>query len=326
MNAMLGRKAWPGYAPWAHTVLACRSEFTRVARSFWLIPELIPLPSRDDIALLYCVCRRLDDAVDDAPGVELARAALAAWSRELRGLDEPRPLVAAFLAGARRTSLPMECIDRLLEGMEHDLGSVRIADDDALLRYGYRVAAAVGLLLAPLAGMSGDAAAARVVDLAIGLQISNVLFGVQGDARRGRVYVPATRLAAAGLRPEDVLAVPHDARLVPVLTGLAALADAYYRSALEGIVHFPLRYRHGVILFARLYADLGWRAARGETPIVVPQRISAAIKALRLLELLATGWHPRTIGLWQVPAHDAALHRAISGWPGTSGRLLQRQG
>ncbi|HZR07613.1 MAG TPA: hypothetical protein VFA79_03470, partial [Myxococcales bacterium] len=48
---------WRGYAPWARTVAECRREFVRVARSFWLIPEIIPKVARDDVALLYCVCR-----------------------------------------------------------------------------------------------------------------------------------------------------------------------------------------------------------------------------------------------------------------------------
>ena len=319
MTSQLGRRAWRGYAPWADTVLASRREFMRVTRSFWLIPEIIPLPERDDVALLYCVCRRLDDEIDEAPDADHARAALARWSAELHGKTEPQPLVAAFLAGAARRQLPMECVDRLLEGMENDLGPVRIADDDALLRYCYRVAAAVGLMLARLVGIAHDADA-RVVDYALALQISNVLFGVKGDARRDRVYLPATRLAAVGLRAEDVLAAPDDARLLPVMRGLADLADAYYASALAGMSQFPLRYRHGVILFARVYADLGRRAARGERGLDSRGPLSGAVMTRLLVELVATGWYPRTMGLWPVPAHDPRLHRAIAGWPGTGGR------
>jgi phytoene synthase len=295
----------------------------RVTRSFWLIPDVIPLPERDDVSLLYCVCRLLDDDVDEAPDLEHARAALARWSAELRGQAEPRPLVAAFLAGAARTQLPMECLDHLLQGMKDDLEPVRIADDDALLRYCYRVAAAPGLLLARLVGIRGRDADARVIDYAIGLQISNVLFGVKGDARRDRVYLPATRLASAGLRAEDVLAAPDDARALSVMRGLAELADEYYRSALLGMARFRLRYRHGVILFARVYADLGRRAARGQRVLDPRTGVSWPVMARRLAELVATGWHPRTLGVWPSPPHDAALHRVIAGWPGTAPRAHQ---
>ncbi|HZJ64352.1 MAG TPA: phytoene/squalene synthase family protein [Kofleriaceae bacterium] len=309
-------RTWPGYAQWIDTVLACRREFVRVARSFWLIPELIPVPARDDISLLYCVCRRLDDAVDEAPDISHARAALAQWRDELAGRTEARPLVAAFLAGVPRTGLPMACMEHLLDGMELDLGDVRIADDEELLRYAYRVSAAVGLMLAPLLGIRGAAAEQRVVDLGLALQLSNILLGVGGDARRGRVYLPASRLVEANLAFDDVLAAPGDARLRPVLQGIAELAGHYYRSAALGAAHVPLRYRHGVILLGRAYAELGRRAARGEATPEAPAQLPRVVKALRLVELFATAWHPRTLGFISAPPHDPALHRAIAGWHG----------
>lgn len=311
-----GGRTWPGHAPWVDTVLACRREFVRVARSFWLIPELIPLPARDDIALLYCVCRQLDDAVDDAPDTAHARAALAQWRDELTGRTEPRPLIAAFLAGVPRSGLPLACMAHLLDGMQLDLGPVRIADDHQLLRYAYRVSAAVGLMLAPLLGVHGAAAEQRVIDLGIALQLSNILLGVHGDARRGRVYLPASRLTAAGLGFDTVLAAPGDVRLRPVLRGIAELADPYYRSAELGAACVPLRYRHGVILLGRAYAELGWRVARGQASPEAPAQLPRTAKLRRLVELFATAWHPRTLGLVPAPAHDPALHLPIAGWHG----------
>ena len=309
-------RLWSGYIAWADTVLAARREFTGVARSFWLVPELVPLPARDDISLLYCVCRRLDDEIDDAPSIEHACIALARWRAELSGAAEPRPLIAAFLAGVPRSGLPLACMDHLLDGMAFDLGTVRIADDAELLRYAYRVSAAVGLMLAPLLGVHGAEAERRVVDLGLALQLTNVVLGVAGDAKRDRVYLPATRLAAERLGARDVLANPGDPRLRPVLHGLADLADAYYRSAALGAACVPLRYRHGVILLGRAYAELGRRAASGELSRIAPAQLPRTIKVRRLLELAATAWHPRTLGLIAPPPHDAALHAAIAGWRG----------
>jgi 15-cis-phytoene synthase len=310
---------WPGYAPWEETVRACRREFERVARSFWLIPEIIPPLARDDVALLYCFCRRLDDAVDEAPGLEEARAALQRFRAELSGRAAPRPLVAAFLAGVSRTGLPIECAADLLDGVESDLAVVRLADDDALLRYSYQVSSSVGLMLAPLLGVRGAEAERRVVDLGLALQLSNILLGVRGDARRGRVYLPAARLATGGLRADDVLRDPGDARLFPVLRGIAALADGYYRSAALGASLVPLRYRHGVLLLGKVYGELGWRAARGEAAPDAPAGLPFGHKILRLAGLFLTAWHPRTLGLTAPPRHDPALHRAIAGRRGANG-------
>jgi phytoene synthase len=310
--------SWAGYARWADTVVACRAEFVRVARSFWLIPEIIPALARDDVAVLHGFCRQLDDAIDDEPDASRARKTLVRWRDELEGRATPRPLIAALVAGAERTGLPLVCADHLLDGIELDLGEVRIADDGELLRYAYRVSAAVGLMLAPLLGIRDDPVAAqRVVDLGLALQLSNVLLGVCDDARRGRVYLPATRLAAHGLTAADVLAHPTDRRLRPVLHGLAELAEQLYRSAEQGAARVPLRYRHGVILLGRAYAELGRRAANGDAAPVVPAGLPLRIKLAHLAKLLAIAGRPDVLGLTPPPPHDPALHRAlVAEWPG----------
>lgn len=310
---------WAGYLPWADTVASARAEFVAVARSFWLIPEIIPPIAREDIGLLYCFCRRLDDAVDEAPTRDAARTALAAWRAELDGAAPARPLIAAFLAGAARTGLPLACARHLMDGMASDLEDVRMPDDDALVLYAYRVSSAVGLMLAPLLGVHGSEAERRVLDLGVALQLSNVLLGVAGDARRGRVYLPATRLRDAGLTPDDVLARPSDPRLRPVLEGLAALADCYYVSAEHGAAEVPLRYRHGVLLLGRAYGALGRRAARGQVAPNTPGGLALRHKLAHLGELLVIGLRPRVLGFGSVPPHDPSLHRALAGLPGAHG-------
>ena len=317
MNPRAEQPAWPGYRPWADTVADCRREFTRVARSFWLIPEIIPPVAREDVALLYCFCRRLDDAVDDAATPADAAAALAAFQNELAGVAPPRPLVAAFLAGAARSGLPLGCADALFDGMRSDLGPVRIADEDSLIRYAYQVSSAVGLMLCPLLGIRNPAALPRAVDLGIALQLTNILLGVTEDAAHDRVYIPRTRLAATGLSPEDVLAGRGGIKLHSTLLGLAELAEVFYHSAERAAPLVPLRYRHGILLLSRVYAGLGREAARGVSRRDGPVGLSPAAKLRRLLEVFALAWTPGVLGLSHPPRHDAALHRGIAGWYGT---------
>lgn len=310
--------AWPGYAPWADTVAAAREEFDRTARAFGLIPGLIPPVDREDVALLYCFCRHLDDAVDEAPSPGAARAALDAIEAECDGRAEPRPLIAAFRAGAARSGLPLGCTRYLLDGMRSDLGLVRIPDDTAFLRYCYQVSAAVGQMLAPLLGIRDPVALTRAVDLGIGLQVSNILLGVRADAARDRVYLPATRLARHGLTPDDVLAgINHD-RLRPMLLDLARLGEAYYASAELAAWRTPLRYRHGILLLGRVYSGMGRAAARRADAPSTPDRVGAGMRVWRLIELAAIALDPRILGLTEEPPHDPALHTAIAGWPGAN--------
>ena len=314
------RVHWPGYEPWREVMVRSRRGLLDAARTLCLLPEILPPLVRDDVALLHAFCRHLDDTVDEAAGAEAAAAGLLRLEAELLGRAPARPLVAALLAGAPRMGFPREALLALLEGMRGDLGRVRIADDDELLRYCYRVSASVGLLLCPVLGIPPHAWP-RAVDLGIGLQLSNILLGIGEDGRRDRVYIPQSRLARAGLVHEDVLGGRAGDRLRPVLEGIAALADRYYRSADEGARDIPWRYRHGVLVMSRVYAGLGRRAAREGIDRRGGTSVSAGEKALRLVQVLGVSLTPRMLGLTGPPPHERELHRAIVGWPGTSGQV-----
>lgn len=310
---------WGGYTPWAETVLRCRDEFFRTARQFWLLPEILEPVVRDDVALLYCFCRRLDDAVDDAPSREAAREALHAVAEELRERRPPRPLIAALLAARIRVPFPVHAAEALITGMASDLDPVRIQDDAELVRYCYRVSSSVGLMLCAILRIEAPRSMPRAVDLGIALQLTNILLGVGEDARRDRVYLPATRLASEGLAPAQVLNASADrAALRRVMTGLADLADRYYASADEGVRDIPWRYRHGVLVLARFYDAMGRRATRpAHDPYGRGVRLPGWEKAARMLGVWLESWEPRMIGWDAPPPHDASLHAAIEGWPGT---------
>ncbi len=312
--------AWPGYAPWRDTVVACRREFEKVVLSFGLIPWLIPPARREDIALLYCFCRRLDDEVDEAPDGHAARTALEAARAELAGTAPARPLIAAFHAMALRNDLPLECARHLLDGMQGDLGPVRVPDDAELIRYSYRVSAAVGQLLSPLLGIRDREALVRAVDLGLGLQVSNILLGVVADAAKDRVYLPATRLAAHGLDHDAVLADPASPRLTPVKAELAALAETLYRSAELGASRTPYRYRHGIMLLGRVYGGMGRAIVANPAAPTQPLHLGWPTRIARLVEVLVRGFHPEVLGLTTPTPHDPTLHAPIAGWPGVDPR------
>lgn len=312
---------WSGYTPWADTVLRSRDEFFRTARQFWLLPEILEPVVRDDVALLYCFCRRLDDAVDEAPSREVAREALHAVAEELRERRPPRPLIAALLAARTRVPFPVHAAEALIAGMASDLDPVRMPSDVELIQYCYRVSSSVGLMLCAILRIETPRSIPRAVDLGIALQLTNILLGVSEDARRNRVYLPASRLAAEGITPAKVLDASVDrAALRRVMTGLADLADRYYTSADEGVRDIPWRYRHGVLVLSRFYAAMGRRATHARhDPFTDRVRLPWWEKATRMLGVWLESWEPRMIGWDEPPRHEAALHEAIAGWPGAGG-------
>jgi len=308
----------------AAVVLDSRAVLARHARSFRLASLFLPREAADEAAITYAFCRAADDMADEAPDLDTARAALLGLDAELTGAAPASPFVAAYLDVARRRDIPVEAAQELLRGLESDLGLVRIADDRELVRYCYRVAGTVGLMMCGVLGVTADAARAPAVDLGLGMQITNICRDVLEDARRDRVYIPASRLARVGLTPDDLLdpALPRDldrrARLASVVRDLLVIAEAAYTRAWHGMHHIPARPRLAIHVAAVLYRDIGRRLRdlHGADPIhgrtIVPQG----------QRLRGVGWgllsavHPVSWGMGSESAGVPALHRHLRGLGG----------
>lgn len=297
-----------------------RDVFRRKARTFWWAGRLLPRTVRDDAATVYAFCRLVDDTGDETENAADAKLALEALSNEVLARAQPRPLVAEFQAVARRLGLPLEAASELIAGVRGDLGVVRMGDDDELLRYCYRVASTVGLMMCGVLGVRCREALPHAVDLGIAMQLTNICRDVAEDAGRGRVYLPASRLRAAGVEPELLLsgAAPPE-RVARVVGEVLALADLYYRSADGGMRDIPWRFRPAILVASRTYRAIGVKVRRGSpgalagrTVVPWPEKLAWGATAM------AASFRPGMLGLTPRWAHDRALHQALRGLPGAN--------
>lgn len=295
-----------------------RAVMERHARTFSLAARFLPPAARDDAALLYAFCRRVDDIADEDPDPEHARALLRGMQADLRAGRSEDPDVRALLSMSARQDLPLEAAIELIEGACSDLRPrLRIADDAELLLYAYRVAGTVGLLMSRLIGVRDEAALPHAVDLGIAMQITNICRDVLEDAGRDRVYLPASRLLAAGVEPAALARGEVDGgRIAPVVRDLLDLAERYYASAERGMIHIPWRSRVAIRIASRVYRAIGRRLrARGCDPLQGRTVVPFAMKAAWTLQALATsllpGWPLRS-------RHEARLHRLLPSLPGAN--------
>jgi phytoene synthase len=70
----------------------------------------------------------------------------------------------------------------MILGLLSDLEEVRYETIDALLRYSYRVAGTVGLMMCDVLDVDDPAAAAFAIDLGIAMQLTNICRDVREDA------------------------------------------------------------------------------------------------------------------------------------------------
>ena len=239
-------------------VLQSRQVLATRARSFRWAAAFLPERSHDRAAVLYAFCRAVDDAADEA----------VTPAEGLRGLEElkaslqepPAASLGAAVLELVRAGVPRIAIDELMAGARSDLKEVRLADDGELLRYGFQVAGTVGLMMCGVLDVTDRRAARHAIDLGIGMQLTNICRDVLEDAANGRVYLPRTRLIAAGTSPEELLLGCADRQAVArVVTELLALADQYYASADAGMRYIPGRPRLAIMVASRLYRSIGLR-------------------------------------------------------------------
>ncbi len=183
--------------------------------------------------------------------------------------------------------------------------------DAELDDYTYRVAGCVGEFwtrmcrahLFPEAPLDDAVLLADAVRFGKGLQLVNILRDVPADLRRGRCYLPADRLQAAGLTPVDLLDPASEPKLRPLYDGYLGVAAAHlaagwaYTNTLpRGQVRVRLAGAWPILIGARTLARL-----RGGQVLDPARRIKvtrAEVRGLIARSVLAYPWPKRWNGLF----------------------------
>lgn len=301
----------------ASIVSESRAILSKHARTFNLASFFLTKAQKDDAAVVYAFCRTVDDLVDEADEPETGRRDVRVLAEMLQGERPPSALAAAFLDVAARRNIPLQAAYDLMDGVVSDVGDVTVKTDAELVQYGYAVAGTVGLMMCGVIGVDQEWAMAHAIDLGIGMQISNICRDVMEDASMGRIYVPTQRLMAAGVNPDALRQGLVDAeQLAPVIEDLLALADVYYASGDQGMPAIPTRPRLAICAASRVYQEIGGELARRDHDVTLGRAVVPFWRKIMCVAR-ALGYAMRCRGLPPRP-HDARLHLALQGRPGTS--------
>lgn len=288
------------------------------ARSFRWASVLLPKTARIEAAVVYAFCRLADDAVDEAPTPEQGKENLLDLLAELDGEKDAREIVVAFREVMHVRQIPRRAVDELCAGILADTRDVKVADDGELLRYCYRVAGCVGLLMCGVIGVKDERALPYAIDLGIGMQLTNICRDVVEDLGRDRVYVPKTRLKAAGVDPDSLKEKiaqgnePEGVRVV--IRDLLDLAERYYASGDAGLHYIPLRARFSMTAAARIYRAIGFELRRRDCTALGGRAHTGKLTKIWWLirSVVYAPFAPKGI------PHDDTLHQTLVGLPGTS--------
>lgn len=254
---------------------------------------LLPARKRAAMAALYAFCREVDDIADDeSVPPERRAAALAEWRADIRLACEggtPRlPVVAELQPFIAEFGLPYTLFDQLVQGVEMDLHPSRYADFPALETYCYHVASVVGLLSIQVFGYTDPGCRAYADALGKALQLTNILRDVGEDARRGRVYLPASELARHGVAEAEILRGEDSDRFRALARSVADRARFHYRAARAAL---PRADRRSMVA-AELMGSVYWRLLREVEsrgfPVLGPERVR--LGSARKLLLVLAAW------------------------------------
>ena len=266
---------------------------TRSGTSFARGMKVLPPDRRYAMFAIYAFCRLVDDVADEEAAFEDKLPRLREWRGRIAGLYEGCTgdgLDRVLLAAIRRYRLRHEDFEAVIDGMQMDAEQVILAPAEAELDvYIDRVASAVGRLSVRAFGDSSPAADQVAHHLGRALQITNILRDIDEDAERGRLYLPAERLRAAGV-PLALPAALSAPGLEATCRGMAALAHYHFSQAHGAMRRCRRRAMRPARLMAASYAAIlatqekaGWQPPRRR--IKVPRWRKALIAARALSPL-----------------------------------------
>src|SRR5580704_4336878 len=194
----------------------------------------LPKGKRRDITTFYAFCRQIDDAADD-PNVPLAERKrwLEGWRGWLQQEEMGEPGFAAELRRIiRRYHIDLQLFEEILLGVESDLEPVNYPNFEALHRYCYRVASAVGLVSIEIFGYQNSVCKEYAHILGVALQLTNIIRDVDKDLQNGgRIYLPLSEMRMFGYSAESLRERTYNNAFVRVMQFQAERAHSFFREA-----------------------------------------------------------------------------------------------
>ena len=221
------------------------------AKSFSWAGFFLPKKIYYNCSKLYSFCRILDDLVDEKTNLEI-RVERFKWMKDIyqKSYDQVKDkkstnqeekeyelIVNDMIIIADSNNIKKIILDDLIDGVESDLKKkVYLKSVKELLVYSYKVAGAVGLMMAKILNVNDTRSLKGAIDLGIAMQLTNIARDVIEDKKMNRQYIKSDF--------ENIEAT-------------LKLADMFYESSFTSIKNIPFKYRFAIIVARRVYRQIG---------------------------------------------------------------------
>jgi 15-cis-phytoene synthase len=266
---------------------------------------------------LYGFCRYIDDIADDATSIEDANNLLAKIINDLNLGNSDDPYVIDAIKLFKECKIDINIPSELIAGVLSDLKLVRIENEAQLLRYCFRVAGTVGLMMCAALDVHSQDANYHAIDLGIAMQLTNIARDIKEDASNNRRYIPSKLLENI----DPILLVNPDIitkkKASKAIQKILLLAEKYYYSGNNGLSFLPLGARISIYIASHIYRKIGHKIKENSydvwsTRAFITTKTKAIISTYILFLL------PFKNFFWKlVYEHDKKLHIHLKSLPCT---------
>jgi phytoene synthase len=244
--------------------------------SFYYAFLFLTPPRRAAITAFYAFCREVDDVADEVSDAGVAATKLAWWRGEVGAAfsgNPSHPAMRALMPHAADYGIEPRHLLAVIEGCQMDLDQSRYLDYPALARYCDLVAGVVGEVAANIFGRTLERTVDYAHRLGLAMQLTNIVRDVGDDARRNRIYLPASELKQFDVKAAEILERKYSDRFTALMRFQAERAHRTYDEALALLGDADRAAQKPGLMMANIYRSL-LREIEADDFAVLHQRIS----------------------------------------------------
>ena len=283
-------------------------------RTFYWARFFLGQESAESATKLYSFCRYLDDLADGNQSGKVTR--LRSIQKQLLGeIKVQNNYIKSYLSLYDEQNSARLYALQLLDGLLSDQANVDFKSNRQLIRYSYRVAGAVGLMMSPFLGVKTPKALPFAIDLGIAMQLTNICRDVLEDAELGRCYIPTSNSPGQLLHLAEQSNTTDAQSINTQINNTLDMADEYYESGLSGLYYLSPQSQRAIAVTAYVYRQIGVKLRRYGTHWWEGRTVVSSLE-----KIIPTAEALLNLNRWtkQEPRHNHKLHTYLSGLPGTN--------
>lgn len=217
--------------------------FKNGSKTYFYSSLFFPSEKREDVFKLYAFVRIADDYVDTIPQKEKEfNEFVKEYKRANTFGSSKNTVINSFIEVKEKYHIPDSWIESFLSAMKSDLSKNEYKTHKELESYMYGSAEVIGLCMASILELSGDAYPAAQM-LGKSMQLANFIRDMDEDTKLGRTYIPNVTRQKYGFAKLDYVSVfANRHEFVKLVRDEISIFQKWQKEAEKGFIHIPYRY------------------------------------------------------------------------------------